>query len=167
MGADDKAGFSLIEVLIYCALSSFLVVLAMHVMVSFQHKVIAQQMAATYQATLYSGLDSFARICRQAPAWGTSWHDTGPTKISWSTDTDITEFLFDKKRLMHVVRVKDSFGKLGAPAYSVVLSDVEGSFTVDSNNGSVMAVHLVLNASRMGKGVHISKDVTLVAGQII
>lgn len=164
MKVNTTNGFSLIEFLVYFCLSSFLLVISMHTIVTFEKNIIVQQKNALCEVSLASCLDGFARICRSAP-WGRkNWHCIENNKIAWSTDEGITEFLLDNRRLMHVVRTKDRSGQLHAPGYSVLLSSIEGSFSVDSTSDMITCVHLTGTVTTPSNTIHIKQDVPLALG---
>lgn len=159
--------FSLIEFMIYSAISLFLVVLIMHVIVSFEGSVVASQASATYNASLYIGLDNFVRLARQAPMERNKWGLTGTDSISWTSPHGLTKFAFAKKKLLYISRTYDSQGKLQVPVTSVLATQVEGSFFIESHADRVIAIHLALTATTTNKILHIRKEIPLIIGQLI
>lgn len=159
-------GFSLIEFLIYCSLSSFMAVLIMQIIVSFEQKILQQQKNAQTTATMMASLDSFSRICRQAPACAKNWHALGPVNIAWSHNAGTSEFSFDKQRLLYITRNKDSTGAVHS-SYNVLLSGVQGSFSVDKEHDRITCVHLLLSITTPSRIMNVSKNVVLAQGQLI
>ena len=137
-------GFSLIECMLYCAITAFFLVLSTQSMVGFIRAVLGQQREALRTITVLSAIDGIARVCRSAPSQRHQWRCVTDSQISWADDKGMCAFQFYNKRLLHIVRTKDVSGQLLSPAYAVLLVDVEGSFQVDVVGAVVTCVHLAI-----------------------
>ena len=158
-------GFSLMEMLIYTALSILLVVLVLQFVSMFQRLVVARSGAALYLTSLYAGVDSMVRDCALAPADPRLWTYEQQNKIMWQSDYGVQGFAFDKATLMRISRSRGSDGQLKAPVYTPLVHDVQGSFVICRSRDFVATIGIVLtahyrdNVYSMNKYVHLREGV--------
>ena len=159
-------GFSLIELLVYSALSIFLVVLVFQFLALFERLVIGRSGEALYQTSLYVCIDSIVRDCAAAPADPRLWSSEQPHKIMWQNEQGLQGFECTHGTLVRVSRSRDSSGILRAPVYSTLLHNVEGSFTVYKTNNLVSMVGIALTARYRTTVLTMNKAVYLHAGVV-
>jgi type II secretory pathway pseudopilin PulG len=139
-----RQGFTLVELLVYTVVSSFLVVTVMHVVSIIQRHVAAQQRVSIVQAGVYACLDSFAYSCAQAPCSMQHWIIHEPHSIGWITHEGKLIFEFKHDALMRIFSARDQFGLYKQSCSSLLIPHVKGSFHVCSNDGCVVSVNLEL-----------------------
>ena len=163
----NQKGFSVIELLIYSALSIFIVVLVLQFLTTFERFVIGRSGAALYLTSLYAGIDSICRDCASAPANPILWKSEEPQRIIWQDEQGAQGFEFVHNTLVRVSRSLDNKGQLKAAAYSTLLHNVEGSFALHRSNNLVSSINISLTAHYRDTVMVIDKHVNLHGGLIL
>lgn len=159
-------GFSIIELLVYCTLSIFLVILVMQFLGTFERSVIARAGEALYQTCLYAGIDSIARDCSSAPADPRLWLRERPDKIMWQCEQGVLGFAFEQEKLVRISRSLDTAGLLRAPAYSTIVNNVKGSFIIHRSNDLISMIDITLRAHHRDTVLRMTKHAYLHSGAV-
>lgn len=161
-----QRGFSIIELLIYSALSIFIVVLVLQFLTTFERFVVGRSGAALYLTSLYAGIDSMCRDCASAPASPSLWKNEQSQCIMWQDEQGQQGFEFVHNRLVRISRSFDSSGQLKASAYSTLLNNVEGSFAVCRSHNLITQINISLTAHYHNTVMTIDKHVHLHGGLV-
>lgn len=157
-------GFSLVEILVYIALSVLLISLVLSFAAYFVASVRFCSAEAVYTAAINAGVDAIVRDCSSAPCDPIMWSNMKPDFLLWRCSLGYVGFAFRHGGLMRISRSIDATGQLLAPVYVPLLKNVRGSFAIDMMQGRVVAVNLLLEWFLGKKYYSIQKKVYLHEG---
>jgi hypothetical protein len=138
----NRRGFSLIELLVYSAVTCCLVVTVIHFTSIVQRDVAMLQNMAIAQTGVYAGLDSLARACAQAPGDLGKWFINEPQSVGWVAGGEQLWFVFKDGNLVRISCTRERLGKCRMACSSLLIPHVKGSFHVCSAAGSVLSVEV-------------------------
>lgn len=160
-------GFSIIELLIYSALSIFLVILVLQFLTIFERFVIGRSGEALYLTSIHAGIDSIARDCASAPADPRLWTKEQPATIMWQCQSGVLGFAFEPDKLVRISRSRDKTGRLRAPARSTILNHVQGAFTIHRSQDLITMITVSFEAQYCNRIFSMNKQVCLHEGVVL
>lgn len=140
-------GFSLIELLVYAALSMFMVVLVMRFFSFFALMACKNSKQAVFETSCNAGLDVLVRDCAAAPADVRRWLFMQSDLIAWKRPFGIEGFSLQNGKLIKMYRAIGDNGLLQNPAYSTLLQYVQGNFSINQSRGFVISIHISLKTN--------------------
>ncbi len=160
----ETAGFSLVELLVYLAASSLMLMFVIHFCVNVQRTSTKKNAQSLARASIYASLDSMARECSCAPADQRLWYHKDTSMISWKTFDGTVGFSFNRTKLLRFSRSYAKDGKLRAPFYNVLATNLEGSFSLDEIGGMVTGVTITTTTHLHGTTVTFKRYVHIRSG---
>lgn len=93
-------GFTLIEVLLYLVLSSFVIIVSFNAVVTIQRQQMNIEKKSKQVMELYAAIASLTRDIEAAPCNKEQWIDTGPNRLVWKTNKKQIAWFIEKDALV-------------------------------------------------------------------